>query len=72
MTGFEDRQALARGIQEARKNGARLRQACAVAGISVRTLQRWQTPDGKIRQDGRPGAVRPVPAHALRGCLQKI
>ncbi len=65
MTGLEDRQALARGIQEARKNGARLRQACAVVGISVRTLQRWQTPDGKIRQDGRPGAVRPVPAHAL-------
>jgi PAS domain S-box-containing protein len=65
MTGLEDRQALARGIQEARKNGARLRQACAVVGISVRTLQRWQTPDGDIRPDGRPGAVRPVPAHAL-------
>ncbi len=40
MTGLEDRQALARDIQEARKNGARLRQARAVAGISVRTLQR--------------------------------
>ena len=65
MTGLEDRQALARGIQEARKNGARLKEAGAVVGISVRTLQRWQTPDGDIRPDGRPGAVRPVPAHAL-------
>jgi len=65
LTGLEDRQALARGIQEARKNGARLKEAGAVVGISVRTLQRWQTPDGDIRPDGRPGAVRPVPAHAL-------
>ena len=65
MTGLEDRQALARDIQQARKNRARLRRACAVVGISVRTLQRWQTPDGDIRQDGRLGAVRPVPALAL-------
>ena len=65
MIGFEDRQALARNIQEAHAAGARLKPACAIVGISVRTLQRWQATDGEIRRDGRPDAVRPIPAHAL-------
>jgi transposase InsO family protein len=65
MIGFEDRQALARDIQEAHSAGARLKPACAIVGISVRTLQRWQAIDGAIRRDGRPDAVRPIPAHAL-------
>ena len=65
MIGFEDRQALAQGIQEAHAAGARLKVACATVGISVRTLQRWQTEAGPIRRDGRPEAVRPTPAHAL-------
>lgn len=65
MIGFEDRQALARDIQEAHTAGARLQPACAIVGISVRTLQRWQAAGGEIRRDGRPEAVRPIPAHAL-------
>ena len=65
MIGLEDRQALARDIVEARNAGARLERACELAGISLRTLQRWQADEGQIREDGRPSAVRPLPAHAL-------
>lgn len=65
MIGLEDRQALAQDIDQAHIAGARLELACEVAGISLRTLQRWQAEEGRIREDGRPSAVRPVPAHAL-------
>jgi transposase InsO family protein len=65
MIGLEDRQAVARDIQIAHKAGARLRLACDTAGIDVRTLQRWNASDGLVAGDGRPAAVRPVPAHAL-------
>lgn len=65
MIGLEDRQALARGIDIAYRAGARLREACAVAGIDVRTLQRWKAQDGLAMGDGRPRAVHPTPAHAL-------
>ena len=65
MIGLEDRQAVARDIQIAHKAGARLRLACDTAGIDVRTLQRWNASDGLVTGDGRPAAVRPVPAHAL-------
>ena len=67
MIGLEDRQALARDIDIAHTAGARLKPACAIVGISVRTLQRWQATNGQIRGDGRPQAVRPTPAHALSG-----
>ena len=53
MIGLEDRQALARDICDARTAGARLEVACEVAGISLRTLQRWQSEEGRIREDGR-------------------
>ena len=39
--------------------------ACEVAGIDLRTLQRWKVSNGLIAGDGRPQAVHPVPAHAL-------
>lgn len=65
MIGLEDRQALARDIEQAHHAGARLRLACEIAGINVRTLQRWQAGAGLLRGDGRPQAVRPPPAHAL-------
>ena len=64
MTCLEDRQMLARDIDIAHKTGARLKPACAIVGICVRTLQRWHATD-EIRSDGRPQAVRPTPAHAL-------
>jgi len=65
MIGLEDRRSLARAIDHARAAGARLDRACEVAGISARTLQRWQVDDGLVTGDRRPEALRPVPAHAL-------
>jgi len=65
MIGLEDRQAWAQDICIAQKAGARLRLACEMVGIDVRTLQRWKAKEGLIKGDGRPSAVRPTPEHAL-------
>ena len=65
MIGLEDRQALVKDIHAAHTTGARLKPACAIAGIDLRTLQRWKAMDGVIRGDGRPLAVRATPRHAL-------
>ena len=65
MIALEDRQSLSRDIGVAHAAGARLHLACDVAGIDVRTLQRWQAHEGLTAGDGRPQAVRPVPSHAL-------
>ena len=65
MIGLEDRLNLARDIEAAHEAGARLRLACEVAGIDVRTLQRWKAHQGLVAGDGRPDAARPTPAHAL-------
>jgi transposase InsO family protein len=66
MIGLEDRRKMARHIDKAHEDGARLAAACEFAGISVRTLQRWKAAEGLESGDGRPQAVRPVPAHALK------
>lgn len=65
MIGLEDRQILAREIESANRAGARSRLACEVAGIDARTLQRWKAHHGLVNGDARPGASRPLPAHAL-------
>ena len=65
MIGLEDRQALARDIDVAHAAGARLRPACEIVGIELRTLQRWKAHQGLQAGDGRPQAVRPTPSHAL-------
>ncbi|CAD5374398.1 hypothetical protein RA210_U540002 [Rubrivivax sp. A210] len=65
MIGLEDRQALAQNICAAHAAGARLQPACEIAGIDVRTLQRWKAREGLSTGDGRPQAVRPAPVHAL-------
>jgi len=65
MTRLEDRTTLIEHINEARAGGARLGQACALAGIDPRTVQRWRKHDGTIREDRRPDAIRPTPSHAL-------
>src|SRR5829696_8266439 len=65
MTRPEDRQTLAAEISEACAAGARLAPACGLAGIDLRTFQRWRAEDGQVRADRRPEAVRPRPAHAL-------
>ena len=62
-------------INTARQDGSRLTPACQVAGISVRTYQRW-TEDGKVKPDCRPTAQRPEPANKLttaeRQCVLDI
>jgi putative transposase len=65
MIGLEDRRDAARNILQAHSAGARLRLACEIVGIDLRTLQRWRAGEGLVSGDGRPAAVRPVPAHAL-------
>ena len=42
MTRLEDRRTLMLEIAQAHAQGAWLRPACALAGIDVRTLQRWK------------------------------
>ena len=64
MIALEDRQTLVQHIETAHTDGARLRPACGLAGISVRTFERWQH-GGLIMGDRRPEAARPTPAHAL-------
>jgi putative transposase len=65
MIGLEDRRDTARNILKAHSNGARLHLACEIAGIDIRTLQRWNGGCGLTTGDGRPSAVHPTPAHAL-------
>jgi putative transposase len=65
MTRLEDRQTLIHDITQARAKGARLTPACALAGIDIRTLQRWKSSDGLVHGDRRPDADRPAPSHAL-------
>jgi transposase InsO family protein len=65
MIDLEDRQAWAQDIRIAHEAGARRRLACETVGIDVRTLQRWNAQEGLIKGDGRPGAVRRAPEHAL-------
>jgi putative transposase len=65
MIVLEDRQKSAQWIEAAQHEGARLKQACQVAGIDTRTLQRWKADAGLQRGDGRPGAARPCASHAL-------
>ena len=67
MTGLEDRQSLSQDIGVAHAAGARLHRACEIAGIDLRTLQRWKAHEGLSAGDGRPQAVRPLPSHALSG-----
>lgn len=63
MTGLEDRRSLVSNIDQACMSGARMAQACATVGITLRTLQRWKG-EGSAG-DRRPTAVRPPPVHAL-------
>jgi len=65
MISLEDRQKIAAMIEQARREGARLKAACEVGGIDARTLQRWETNAGLQDGDARPRAIRPAPAHAL-------
>jgi hypothetical protein len=65
MISLEDRQNIAAMVEQARREGARLKVACEVGGIDARTLQRWETNAGL--QDGdagprvEPGGTRALP-----------
>jgi len=64
MIALPQRQELIADIEQARKDGVRLGQACAELGVSVRTIERWLR-HGEVRADARPTAARPAPAHKL-------
>lgn len=64
MTALPERQQLVADIEQAHAAGARLDVACAEVGVSLRTVERWQSADG-VRADARPDAVRPPPSHKL-------
>jgi putative transposase len=53
MTSLEERQQVVEPVREATVAGARQEQACAVLGMSARTLQRWQEGE-TVRGDQRP------------------
>jgi putative transposase len=60
-----ERQAVTALVREARAAGARQEAACAVLGVSPRSLQRWAK-GGEVKADGRLSAARGrVPANKL-------
>ena len=65
MIGLEDRRSLARDIHTAHHSGARLRLACEIVGIDLRTLQRWKECAGLVSGDGRPASE--TEGHVRRG-----
>lgn len=66
MTTTQQREQVVGWIMEAGNAGARRPKACAIVGITVRTLQRWQ-PQGsdRVREDRRPLAKRAAPGNKL-------
>ena len=64
MTSLADRETLLNAVEQAVQDGARPEKACALVGISPRTLKRWK-PHDQILSVGRPDASRPVPGHVL-------
>ena len=62
---MEDRKALVALIDEATAAGARLSEACALAGIDPRTVQRWRAANGLEVGDRRAVAIRPEPRNKL-------
>lgn len=65
MIALEDRITLVQHIDIAHAAGVRLRLACEIAGIDLRTLQRWKSSSGLVDGDGGPRSVHPTPPHAL-------
>lgn len=57
--------------QDAVAAGARRDKAAAELELPTRTLRRWLEPDGQIRADGRPQAIRPAPANRLSEAERK-
>jgi len=53
MIPLAEREQILRWVDEACAQGARREQACALLGISIRTLQRWRDKTGAVGDDGR-------------------
>jgi transposase InsO family protein len=64
MTSLPDRQQAVALIEEAQSNGARLKKACALLNLSVRTYQRWSS-NTAVSADRRPLALRTEPHNKL-------
>jgi transposase InsO family protein len=64
MISTRDRRQAIELIDEAVAAGARRARACALLGLSLRTVQRW-TREGGCSEDRRPSAERPTPPNAL-------
>ena len=52
MIALAERQQIVSWIEEASLAGARRAKACALLGITLRTLQRWRQ-SGEVSEDGR-------------------
>lgn len=63
MIALPERQKLLEWVNDAVAAGARQHKACALVGLSARTLQRWRQP-AQPREDGRVKRVF-APAHKL-------
>lgn len=61
---LEERRQLIDFIDQARKQGARLNQACSTVEIDAATYRRWQD-NGVVVADRRQSAVRPTPRNKL-------
>ena len=61
---LEQRQQLVDDIDQARSEGARLKEACATVEIDAATYRRWQE-NGVVVADRRKAAIRPTPLNKL-------
>ena len=65
MISIQEREKAVYLIEEACKTGARQNKACALLGITERTLQRWKnTADQSIKKDQRQYS-KSIPANKL-------
>ena len=64
LTSPSDRAMIIELVTEAVQSGARQYKACALLGISTRSLQRWQD-ERTLQTDQRPTATRPEPKNKL-------
>jgi len=65
MISAPDRQRAVELIEEAVEAGASAKQACEQLQISLRTYQRWSSPEGEVKADARAHAERSEPANKL-------
>ena len=72
MISLEDRQSIARPVDEAHRTGARLRRASAEADITARTLQRWKRGGGSIAETACPRPSVPCQPTRVENAFREI